>query len=138
MSEAYDAYLRYDVLAGLIDIEDAADIEEARQDAERYAAYVREDGVYSYLLAVRFMVEVCGVSFNEAWEQVAKSYRDNSDRTERKDVTPEAVALDIFEANKGNILDTLLTARFLKSTFTQEPDYYQAVIDAVRSMRFKR
>ncbi len=122
------AFQRYQAMFGLLfGVPDAVQEQAERDRAEYGAAYIwmGKDGQKSfhYLMAVRFMVEVCGIPLREAWAEACEDL---------EGVVPEnlpdakAMAHQIFRS-QGNVLQARELARFFGDVYRDR--YWRDVLD---------
>lgn len=126
--EATAAFQRYQAMFGMLSgVPDAVARQAERDRAEYGTAYIWLDHggekSFHYLMAVRFMVEVCGIPLREAWAAACEDLQSVA-----QDNLPDAkaMALQLFHS-QGNVLQARELARFLGDVYRDR--YWRDVID---------
>jgi hypothetical protein len=118
----------FGLLAG---VPDGVERQAERDRAEYGTAYIwiDKDGEQSfhYLMAVRFMVEVCGIPLREAWDAACE---DLENVVQENLPDAKAMALQLFRS-QGNVLQARELARFLGDVYRDR--YWRDVIDELES-----
>jgi hypothetical protein len=130
--EAGAAFQRYQAMYGLLsNVPDAVDRQAERDRAAYGSAYIwiGKDGEKSFhhLMAVRFMVEVCGIPLREAW---AAACEDLENVVQENLPDAKAMALQLFRS-QGNVLRARELARFMRDVYKDR--YWRDVIDELES-----
>lgn len=130
--ETWAAFSRYQAMYGLLSgIPDAAQNQAERDRAKYGASYIwlDNDGEQSfhYLMAVRFMVEVCGIPLREAWTAACEDLNGVV-----QDSLPDAkaMAFQLFRSQRS-VLQARELVRFLGDVYKDR--YWRDVMDELES-----
>ena len=130
--EVYAAFQRYQAMYGMLaSIPDGVESQAERDRAQYGAAYIwfDHDGEKSfhYLMAVRFMVEVCGIPLGEAW---AAACEDLEGVVQDHLPDAKAMALQLFRSQRG-VLQARELVRFFCDVYKDR--YWRDVMDELES-----
>jgi len=130
--EAGAAFQRYQAMFGLLSGVPDAVQEQAERDRAQYGStyiWLDKNGEKSfhYLMAVRFMVEVCGIPLREAW---AAACEELEGAVQENLPDAKAMALQLYRS-QGNVLQARELARFLGDVYRDR--YWRDVIDELES-----
>ena len=141
--KAADGLLRYEAMTGRLQgLDEAAEANAARDRARYGAAYLPRDAhgsvIWNDLMMIRFLVEVCGLSFRESREAVIENSRALGVRMP-DEVPPAPEKARALLAETGDIFAARELAAFFRDRFADAPKtaaYWRGVITALETTRF--
>lgn len=141
--KAADGLLRYEAMTGRVEGLDEAAEAEAARDRERHGAtYLPRDAhgsvIWNDLMMIRFLVEICGLSFRESREAVIENSRALGVRMP-DEAPPAPEKARALLAETGDIFAARELAAFFRDRFADAPQtaaYWRGVITALETTRF--
>lgn len=133
MSEEADiAFCRYEAMYGLLsNIPEAVERRAARDRAEFAERYIWKDfngePSFHYLMAIRFMVEICGIPLRDAWAQACEDL-EGVEQTDLPDA--QTMARQLFASQRGILMARELV-RFFGDVYQNQ--YWRDVMEELET-----